>query len=208
MPGDVSVKLQVTIGEITYLYSPRFATKIIALQGVGQGQEQVALSTNEPGGTVKLPWLDIKAADNFATTDLHFNIWASRVAGSAAVLRIYCLDMLPVDEWSVELDDPIGDAVYGNTALRGDNGIDIDAGLIADRTGKFINALANPVPIETWTRGGPPPQLNPKTQYKLYFINMHYPTTWGVPPLIAKLGMHLTAEVYEHNQYYALRGNG
>ena len=107
----------------------------------------------------------------------------------------------------MELDDPLGDTVYGSTALRGDNCIDIDAGLIVDRTSKMINALANPVPVETWTRGGPPLQLNPETQVKLYFVNMHYPTTWGAGPLIATPGMHLTAEIWAHNQYYALRGN-
>ena len=121
--------------------------------------------------------------------------------------EIDCLDLLPVDKWTVELDAPLGDTVYGSTALRGDNCIDIDAGLITDRTGKMINALANPVPVETWTRGGPPPQLNPETQVKLYFVNMHYPTTWGTGPLVATLGMHLTAEIWAHNQYYALRGN-
>ena len=150
--------------------------------------------------------LGTKSIDNFANTYIYFEILAARAAG-AATLRIYSLDLLPVKDWSVELDDPLGDKTYGNTALRGDNGIDIDAGLITDRTGKFINALAAPVPVETWTRGGPPPQLNPETQYKLYFVNMHYPTTWGTGPLIATPGMHLTAEVWAHNQYYALRGN-
>lgn len=204
--GDVSVKLRVMIGSID-AYAPKFETKIIDLEGVTQGPEEVALSTNEPGGTVKIPWLESKYMDNFADTNIYFEIWASRVTGSAAVLHIYCLDLLPVKSWSVELDDPLGDTVYGNTALRGDNCLDIDAGLITDRTGKMINALANPVPVETWTRGGPPPQLNPETQVKLYFVNMHYPTTWGTGPLIATPGMHLTAEIWAHNQYYALRGN-
>ena len=206
--GDVTVKLSVLIGSID-AYAPKFETKAIALEGLAQGHEQVALSTNEPGGTVKIPWLETRSTDNFANTNIYFEIWASRVAGSAAVLRIYCLDLLPVKKWAVELDDPLGDTVSGSTALRGDNCIDIDAGLIADRTGKMINALANPVPVETWTRGGPPPQLNPETQIKLYFVNMHYPAggTWGTGPLIATLGMHLTAEVWAHNQYYSLRGN-
>jgi len=205
--GDISVMLRVLIGS-TDVYAPKFETKIIALEGVALGHEQVALSTNEPGGTVKVPWLDTKSVDNFANTNIYFEVLASRAAG-AATLRIYGLDLLPVDEWAVELDDPLGDKTYGNTALRGNNGIDIDAGLIADRTGKFINALAAPVPVETWTRGGPPPQLNPETQHKLYFVNMHYPAggTWGTGPLIVTPGMHLTAEVYAHNQYYALRGN-
>ncbi len=206
--GDVTVKLSVLIGSID-AYAPKFETKAIALEGLAQGQEQVALSTNEPGGTVKIPWIETRSTDSFANTNIYFEIWASRVAGSAAVLRIYCLDLLPVKKWAVELDDPLGDTVYGSTALRGDNCIDIDAGLISDRTGKMINALANPVPVETWTRGGPPPQLNPETQIKLYFVNMHYPAggTWGTGPLIATLGMHLTAEVWAHNQYYSLRGN-
>ena len=210
--GDVSVKLVVLIGS-TDAYAPKFETKTIALEGLAQGQEQVALSTNEPGGTVKIPWLETKSIDNFADTNIYFEIWASVVTGSAAVLRIYCLDLLPVKNWAVELDDPVGDTTYGSTALRGDNCIDIDAGLITDRTGKMINALANPVPVETWTRGGPPPQLNPETQVKMYFVNMHYPVTstpddeWGEGPLLATLGMHLTAELWSHNQYYALRGN-
>lgn len=209
--GDVSVKLVVLIGSID-AYAPKFETKPIALEGLDQGHEQVALSTNEPGGTVKIPWLETKSTDNFADTNIYFEIWASVVTASAAVLRIYCLDLLPVKKWAVELDDPIGDVVYGSTALRGDNCIDIDSGLIADRTGKMINALANPVPVETWTRGGPPPQLNPETQVKMYFVNTHYPVVstpedeWGEGPLIATLGMHLTAEIWAHNQYYALRG--
>ena len=204
--GDVTVKLVVLIGS-TDAYAPKFETKAVALEGLAQGPEQVALSTNEPGGTVKIPWLETKSTDNFADTNIYFEVWASRVTGSAAVLHIYCLDNLPVKKWSIETDDPLGDTVYGSTALRGDNCIDIDAGLITDRTGKMINALANPVPVETWTRGGPPPQLNPETQVKLYFVNMHYPTIWGTGPLIATLGMHLTAEIWAHNQYYALRGN-
>lgn len=206
--GDVSIKLVVLIGSID-AYAPKFETKALDLEGLAQGHEQVALSTNEPGGTVKMPWLETKTADNFANTNIYFEVWASRAGGSAAVLRIYCLDLLPVKKWSAEIDDPLGDIVYGSTALRGDNCIDIDAGLITDRTGKMINALANPVPVETWTRGGPPPQLNPETQVKLYFINMHYPAggTWGTGPLIATPGMHLTAEIWAHNQYYALRGN-
>ena len=205
--GDLSVMLRVLIGS-TDVYAPKFETKIIDMEGVDQGHEQVALSTNEPGGTVKIPWLETRSIDNFADTNIYFEILAARGAG-AATLEIYGLDLLPVDKWAVELDDPLGDKINGNTALRGDNGIDIDSGLIADRTGKFVNALAAPVLVETWTRGGPPPQLNPETQVKLYFVNMHYPSggTWGTGPLIATSGMHLTAEIWEHNQYYALRGN-
>jgi hypothetical protein len=204
-PGDISVQLRVLIGSID-AYAPKFETKIIDLEGADQGHEEVALSTNEPGGTLKIPWIDTKSTDNFANTNIYFEILAARASGTSE-LRIYCLDLLPVKKWSVELDDPLGDRDNGNTALRGDNCIDMDAGLIADRTGKMINALAAPVPVETWTRGGPPPQLNPETQVKLYFVNMHYPTTWGTGPLVATPGMHLTAEVWAHNQYYALRGN-
>jgi len=202
--GDCSVKLRILIGS-TNVYAPKYDTPEIDLVGADVGQELVEFH-NGQGGPIAIPFGEKYNADSLGAIDLIFQIHAARATG-AAVLKIYDLILIPVDEWSATLDDPISDSTNGNSALRGGTGLDLDGGLVDYRLVKFINAGATPVLAENWILDGRPLRLEPATQYRLYFLLAHYPTTWGQPPLDGALGMHLTAQVYGASRFLALRGN-
>lgn len=197
--GDVRVKVRIFIHE-SNSYSPKFDTPVVATLGADKGPEIIDL------GLVKIPFSDVVDADGFSSADIILEIHAEDTVGSAD-LEIYDLILMPVDEWAVEPNDPVSDSVNGTSALRGNNLLDIDGGVIRNRTIKYVKNGANLYIAEQWGRGGPRPMLEPLAQIRLYFLMMHYPTTWGQPPLIAHLGCHVAAEIYAHALYLDLRGN-
>ena len=197
--GDCRVQLRTFIHESND-YSPKFTSPVVAVAGVDEGLEVIDL------GKIQLPFSSVVNADGFTSADLIFEVHAEDTVGNAT-LGLYDLVLIPVDEWSVELDDPVSDSVSGASALRGGNVLEVDGGVLADRTQKYIKSGANLYIAERWGRGGPPPMLDPGTNSRLYFLIMHYPTTFGTPPLVAPLGCHLAFEMYGQDLYLSLRGN-
>ena len=115
--------------------------------------------------------------------------------------------LLPIDEWSTVLQDPISSPTLGSSALRGDTVLDLDAGILMDRTVKYYRSGATLYAAENWYRSGEPPKLEPGRQTRLYFLLMHYPVDWGTGPFLAPLGMHLALEMRARMIYLTLRGS-
>ncbi len=201
--GDCRIQLRIMIGGSTAGY-PMVDNETIALTDHDKGWELVDMT---PNSFINIPFAETENVD-VLTTDLIFIIRAERVAG-AAVLRLADLILIPIDEWFFELRDPISDVTSGGSALRGDTTMDVDGGVISDRSLKQIGpgALNTLYPAEYWLRSGENLQLRPQTRHKIFFVMAHYPTTFGTGPLIGSLGMQVFASVYPRNRYHMI-GDG
>ena len=197
--GDVRVKLRVRIHS-SATYGPKFETPVVPTAAADAGIELIEL------GDIKIPFADVIDSDGFTSADIIFEIHAEDTVGSAD-LEIFDLILIPTDEWTVELDDPVSDAVNGSSALRGANILEVDGGVLENRTIKYLISGSNKYIAERWGRGGPPPMLEPETQIRLYFIMCNFPTTWGTPPLVSTPGSHLALELYAHPLYLDLIGD-
>ncbi len=199
--SDIGLFLRTYIHE-TNTYSPKYDTAEVYTQGADQGAEVFDL------GLLKLPFGETADTDDLTDADIIFEIHAERISGSAT-LRIYELVLIPVDEWSCELDDPVTDTVNGTSALRGNGVIDVDGGVLANRTLKYLKSGSYLYPSDTWGRGGPPLKVEPGKKTRLYFLMMHYPDggTWGTGPFISSIGCHLAFELYTHDCFMGLRGS-
>lgn len=195
--GDLEVKLRTSIGSTSDEF-PKIDTETIELKTHDAGWEIVDF------GVLQLPFGELTAAD-VSTTDLIFQVMAARMSG-AGTIEFADLILIPIDEWSVVLDDPLSNVDLGSSALRGDNALDVDAGVLMNRTLKYYRSGATLYPAETWYRSGEPPRFQPKRQTRVYFLMMHYPTDWGTGPFLGTLGMHLSVELRAQMLYLALRG--
>jgi len=202
--GDTGIMLRTYINDASNVYSPKRDTKIVDLEGEDQGHEVVEL------GTIKIPFGYASSKDSYTSGDIIFEIHAERTTGSGT-LEIYSLILIPLDnDYGVTFEDPLTDSVNGSSALRGDNILEDDSGIILNRTIKRVKSGSYIYNSDEWGRGGPSLRLEPLTDTHLYFIMMHYPSggTWGTGPMIASLGCHLAFELYGQFCYMALRGSG
>ena len=184
--------------------APHVNSVQVKLAGVDQGAEAVDL------GLLRLPFARTYTADSLAATDVIFQIFTERTTGSSTLV-IHDLVLIPIDEGSVGVDDPISDSSLGSSALRGLNALDVDAGVIDWRALKYSIEGANLIPAENWAVQDEPPAFkNIATLSRLYFMLLHYPVggVWGEGPLISTLGCHVTFEMYGHYRYAVLRGAG
>jgi len=198
--GDVSVKLRIGL-QGTDNYSPKWDTDE---QTFAAADERTALDL----GTINIPFSPESAADD-PDTDLIFEIHAGCGAGLGGIvdLRLLRLVLLPIDEWHIELDDPVTNSDYGTSALRGDKVLEIDGGILKDRTITRYNTGDALVPLETWSRRGAPPELEPQQETRLCFLILSYNNAWGTPPLyVHNLGLGI--EAYVVPRYAALIGDG
>ena len=196
--GDLEIKLRTSVGSVSDEF-PKIDTEVVELKTHDVGWEVVDL------GVLQLPFGEITAADT-STTDLIFQVMAARMDGTPAI-EFADLILMPIDEWSVVLDDPLSNIDLGSSALRGDSALDVDAGVLMNRTVKYYRSGATLYPAETWYRSGEPLQLTPLRQTRLYFLMMHYPVGWGEGPFVATLGMHLCSEFRAQMIYLMLRGD-
>lgn len=202
-PGDVNLKLY------TYLntadeFSPQSVTPSRPTKGADQGMETLAM------GQIQLPPSRAFYNDSLAGTDIIFEIHAQLTTGGAT-LRIYDLILLPHDEGSIGVMAPVIGSDYGDAALRGDNILDIDPGVIADRNVKYVKVGSNLIPTRAWRRQNRPiPFAKLDTKTRLYFVLMHDPASgnWGDEPFVGTLGCHLGFEAYAHYRHTILRGSG
>jgi hypothetical protein len=199
--GDCRVKLRAMIGGSASGY-PLMDSEIVPLTTHDAGWEVVDLTA---GGFLQLPFSDITDAD-LTGVDLIFMVQTDRTAG-VSTLQVADLILIPIDEWAMELRDPISDTTTGASALRGNTLLDIDSGLLLHRVLKQIIVGTSAYPAENWNRYGDSPKLEPNTAYRLYFLMMHYPTAWGTGPMIGSLGMALHVSLYGNSRYGILRGD-
>ena len=198
--GNTRVKLRACVNS-TGLSDPKFDSKTVALATMDKGLEVVDL------GQLKIPWVDEASVDSWGALDIIFQVFAQRLTG-AATLRFYDLILIPVDEWAATLDDPISNSTTGSSAVRGNNALEVDGGIVKNRTMKMMRSGSSFYPLETWTRGGSAPAIEPLRQTRLYFLMMHFPAggAWGTGPMIATLGQQLDFSLYGVPCYQALRG--
>jgi len=199
-PGDASVKLRIGLHSIDN-YSPKWDTDEQTFAAVGK---RIALDF----GTINIPFSPECATDD-PDIDLIFEIHAGCGAGLGGTvdLRLLRLVLIPIDEWHVELDDPVTNSDYGTSALRGDKVLEIDGGILKDRTITRYNTGDALVPLETWSRRGAPPALEPQQETRLCFLVLSYKDSWGTPPLyVHNLGLGI--EAYVVPRYAALIGDG
>jgi len=199
-PGDVSVKLRIGL-QGTDNYSPKWDTDEQTFSVV---DDRIALDL----GTINIPFSPESATDD-PDTDLIFEVHAGCGAGLGGTvdLKLWRLVLIPIDEWHVELDDPVTNSDYGTSALRGDKVLEIDGGILKDRTITRHNTGDALVPLETWSRRGAPPALEPQQETRLCFLVLSYKDSWGTPPLrVHNLGLGI--EAYVVPQYAALIGDG
>ena len=142
--GDCRVKLRTMIGGSTSGY-PLKDSEIVPLATHDVGWEVVDLTSNS---FLQIPFSDITDAD-LTGIDLIFIIQADRSAGTST-LQVADLILIPIDEWAMELRDPISDTTTGASALRGDTLLDADSGLLGHRILKQIIISSVAYPAETW----------------------------------------------------------
>ncbi len=197
--GDCSVMVRARMID-TSTYRTKFDTPTVATKAASSSYWE-ALDL----GTIRLPLVEETGYDPL-TCNLLFQILASR-AGGAATLAIGALILIPIDEWAATLDDPVSDAVTGPSALRGGTLLYVDGGIIQTRAAKHQRIGAVDTLMEPWYRDGNPPMLEPAKATRLYFLMLHYPTTFGAGPMLVALGQHLTVELFTVARYLYLRGD-
>jgi hypothetical protein len=196
---DLSIKLRVKIGS-TDEFAPAFETGEV----FSAGTYDRVLMDLIPGDTLLLPFLEITNADDL-DADLIFEIWAERNAGSAE-LNFIDLILIPADEWIADLNDPISDPASGTSAMRGLNILDIDSGIIDNRTIKSIVDNGDIVPVETWSRRSSPIEIEPNQDARLYYLIGYYTDGWGEGPFLSDNMQGFLAKIYQQACYFYLRG--
>lgn len=195
--GDIQVKLRTCINSIADS-DPKIDNAPVRLVSHDAGWELVDL------GFLTLPFVELAAAD-FSDIDIIFRLMCERLSGTGT-LKICQIMLLPIDEWSMSVDDPIRNTTLGSSALRGDSVLDIDPGIVKYRAVKYVRQASGALPVaDAWDLDGHPVYLPPATKVRFYFILARYATQWGVPPLVADLGMHAAIELYGVNRYSTLR---
>lgn len=203
--GDLEVRFRTFINAADD-YAPKVDGPDVPLKGVDQGWEIVDMF---PNSVLQIPFVGIENSDVLTSGDLYFDVMAMRNSGSAT-LELADIVLIPADEYSAALVDPLSDGTTGNSALRGAALLDDDSGLVANRTIKQMLDGASTYPAETWSRRGGPPSLEPSLQTRIYFLLGHYASGafWGDEPMIGSMGMHLTYEMFKHDAWLFLRGSG
>lgn len=187
-----------------------YASKIIGPEVDVQSDEGFEVVDLWPLDRISIPFGRFMSADDLTGADIIFEVHASRSSGTGT-LNILDLVLMPVDEWSVEYNDPVTDLEFGSSALRGLRLLDDDGGIIFNRCMMHVLSAWDGVawPAETWSRQGLPLRLDPNSDHKLYFLMEHYNATgeWGGPPMSALPACYLAVSIYAQPIYYNLRGD-
>lgn len=197
--GDLEFKLRVRIDSIAN-YAPAFETGEVE----GAGTYDHVLVDMIKGDTLLLPFLEVVNADDL-DADLIFEIWVKLVAGAADV-ELLDLIFIPAGEWIADLNDPISDPTLGTSALRGLNILDIDSGILDNRTIKQIIDGAEITPVGPWSRRSSPIEIEPGLDTRLYYLIGYYTDGWGEGPFLAENMQGFLAELYSQACYFYLRG--
>jgi len=176
--------------------NPYLDSKIVVLQGVDLGYELVDL-----GNMSVSP--DSVSADAL-TDDLIIQVFSERIAGAASV-RFSRIVLIPIDVFFFKA---WMDNANGTLHLLSDEALDVDFGVLSDRTQKYRRSGANYVPGTKWFRNASIRHIEPATQYRFYCLMARYSTTFGTGPLLVAAPSHLAISLYSVNSYMALRGAG
>lgn len=202
--GDIRVRLLIMIGGITAGY-PAMTKSIVPLATHDAGWELIDLIPDY-NDFLNIPFAEAEEADNLSN-DFALIVQAERLTG-AATLQINDIVTIPIDEWFCELRDPLTDPSSGGSALRGNTSLDLDGGIIADRTIKYLGPIASVFyPAETWNRAGEPLKVQPGVKTRVYYLMAHYPSVFGTGPLVGSLGMMLDSSVYKRNRWNYVRSD-
>lgn len=194
--GDCKVRLRARISSTSDLY-PQWNGELIPTTAISV-YEVMDL------GRLTIPFTSLEEDDALTGNDLILDLLATRTTG-AATLTWVCLILIPTDEWWTVLEDPISSIATGSSALRGDSGLDVDAGLIRRRCVKnIISAAGVRMPAETWICKSFPNRLEPGVTRRFYVLSEYYPTTFGAPPLSWTVGEQLAVQVYAHDRWHTL----
>ena len=176
--------------------------------------ELVALSTHDNGyeivdlGQFSIPFLEVADTD-YEDVDITFEVQAVQNTAGATV-RFSDLVLIPVDEWSVVLDDPISDNNLGTSAMWGNQYLEYDSGVLGHKAGKYHlgSATATSFPAENWFYGGRPFSVEPGLATRIYFLMGHYHPSlgWGKEPVMSDPSSLLAAELRVQALYLSLRG--
>lgn len=207
-PGDCKVGVEVFLAGSANDDPHVFLGEAVPTLGADDGPEVLLMGTADEPVILQLPFSRFYNADSLASVDLILKVYVERITG-AATMRLYDLWLMPIDEGSVGVDDPVTDTTYGSSALRGGTVFDLDGGVLANRSLKYHVQGTALIPVEEWGRYNRLPELkNIGVKTRLYFLLLHYSTTWDGEPLVASLGNHLACKVYAHSRYALLRGAG
>ncbi len=202
--GDCSIRA-VFRYQGTNDFDPSTTTKTVFLQAVSKDQEVIDL------GEIELPPAEVAQGDNWglAIASLYIDIEAQVKTGSAADLYLSHIDLVPIDEWSVDIIDPVVDTTNGSSALRGLTALDIDGGTVEERTVKLVVSGNNLYPVLNYGRGGEAVKIEPNKQIAFFFKFMHFESggTWGTAPWFAITGASAQVELFHQEKWLSLRGN-
>ena len=196
--GDIEIKASFIIGTDAVTFPQRETNTAASLKG---GRWLVASL-----GEMELPFGEIIGADELEE-NLIIKVFAELLTGSA---DIYwgSIFLCPINEWSGGLNDPLTNTDDGPSALRGSTLVDFDNGVLARRAQKYlVQADGDIIPAENWEYTGSLPSIEPSRQARIYVLQLRYSVDWAVAPLMAQIGMHMTAEVFTHPGYVLLRGD-
>lgn len=199
--GDCNIKGRVFVGGSTDS-DTHVDTFERATRGADAGWEVLDL------GLLRLP-LTRKHNDEVLTdTDIAIQLHCERTTGTSR-LGLSAVYLFPIAEGSVGVDDPVTDGSTGASALRGNNVLDIDNGVVADRNVKYRYDGTNLIPLEEWARFNRPPEFeNLNTLTRLYFLFLSYSSanSWNTEPLILYPGTSASLQMFFQYSYNLLRG--
>ena len=163
-------------------------------------------------GIVNIPSTGINTGDTLDNADntLKIGVYATRSTG-AGVLRLYDVVLLPIDEWSCVLNDPIQDTSVTATCFMTNRTLQFDSGVLAKRTSITITpiddgTIPSHFPLADWELRGVYPDLLPDRQYRIYVLMAYYNGTFGTLPFLSSAGSIACCEIYAHEQWELLRG--
>jgi len=191
--GDTQLKLRFSLDDYSSA-AVKYDTATVKLKSINM-YELVDL------GIVQIPFGPSIAVDNLAIT-LYIQVMAERTTGSST-LALNDVILIPVDEWSVTLDDPVTDIAQGTSSLAGWRTLVVDGGVLMNRTMLYYGS----VPGETWVRQGRAPRFEPLTKYRIFCLSMQYPATHGTGPMVANIGKGLELWMRPVMLYQTLRGS-
>jgi len=197
--GDISVALQMRLGS-TDPASPARIGSLVDLSTHDKGWEILDL------GKFSIPFVETVDTDDL-DGDIVFELQAvQNTAGATA--KFADLILIPVDEWSMVLDDPVSDNNTGSSTLRGNRRLDLDSGILGHRASLNLKSGTSYLSGENWFYGGRPFSVEPEQLTRIYFLMGHYHADlgWGGEPIMSTIAQSLIVELRAQALYLSLRG--